>query len=365
MFEKLLSSAKFGPWELNSHVVMPPLTRNRAQPDFSPNEQAPLYYGQRSGAGLVICEATQVSPEATGYPRTPGIWTKKQTALWREVVDQIHAGGAKAVIQLWHCGRIAHPDNQPEGCYPIAPSAVKPKMPIYTDVSGGLTENPTPREMIEEDIRGVVESYRSACQNAKSAGFDGVELHGANGYIVDQFASSNTNLRTDDWGGSLEKRMRFMEEVLKAMTSVYDPACVGVRLSPYGKFNEIDDENPAAKYEAMLRTAEEAGIGYVHIIRPVVSGNIQMKASALDGEVIDTARRIFSRRVIGAAGYTPQSAEAELQAGRVDLVAFGRAFVGNPDLVERIRRNVPFAESDEATFYTPGSKGYADYPAAT
>ncbi|WP_162931660.1 alkene reductase [Mesorhizobium sp. DCY119] len=365
MYEKLLSPAKFGPWDLTSHIVMPPLTRNRAQADFTPNEEAPKYYGQRSSAGLVICEATQVSPEATGYPRTPGIWTEKHTAKWREVVDQIHTGGAKAIIQLWHCGRIAHPDNQPEGCYPIGPSAVQPKMPIYTDAAGGLTENPMPRVMTEEDIRGVIESYRKACENAKAAGFDGVELHGANGYIVDQFASSNTNLRTDDWGGTLERRVRFMEEVLKAMTSVYDPACVGVRLSPYGKFNEIDDENPKAKYEAMLRVAEKSGIGYVHVIRPVVSGNVQMKASALDAEVIDTARKIFSRRLIGAAGYTPESAETELQAGRVDLVAFGRSYVGNPDLVERIRRSVPLAASNEETWYTPGSEGYADYPTAT
>lgn len=365
MYDKLLSPVKLGPWQLTSRVVMPPLTRSRAQPDYTPNEEAPKYYGQRSTAGLVICEATQVSPEATGYPRTPGIWTERQTAKWREVAAQIHAGGAKAVLQLWHCGRIGHPDNQPKGCHPIGASAVQPKSPIYTDVAGGMVENPMPRVMTEADIQGVFESYRKACQNAKAAGFDGVELHGANGYIIEQFASSNTNLRTDAWGGSLEKRLRFMEEVLKAMISVFGPSCVGVRLSPYGVFNEIDDENPNAKYRGMLGVAEKLGLAYVHIIRPVVSGNIQKEPSARDLEVVKTARELFSRAIIGAAGFTPESAEAELQAGRVDLVAFGRLYLSNPDLVARIRQGVPLAESNVETWYTPGPEGYADYPTAT
>lgn len=364
MHEKLLSPVKFGPWELTSHVVMPPLTRNRAEADWSPNTNAPEYYRQRNTAGLVICEATQVSPDATGYPRTPGIWTDTHVAKWREIVEGIHAGGAKAVIQLWHCGRIAHPDNQPEGCFPMGPSAVQPKLPIYTDTAGDVVENPMPREMTEADILGVIEAYRKACENAKAAGFDGVELHGANGYLVEQFASTNTNLRTDKWGGSLENRLRFMEEVLKAMTSVYPANCVGVRLSPYGTFNEIDDADPKAKYEAMLGVAEKLGLGYVHVIRPVVSGNIELAASARDREVIETARRVFSGPLIGAAGYTPDTAEAALQDGSVDLVAFGRAFVGNPDVVRRIRDGIPFSDSDQSTWYTPGDKGYIDYPAA-
>lgn len=364
MHEKLLSPAKFGPWTLTSHIVMPPLTRNRAQADWTPNEKAPDYYRQRNSAGLVICEATQVSPDATGYPRTPGIWTDKHVAKWREVVDAIHEGGAKAVIQLWHCGRIAHPDNQPEGCFPMGPSAVKPGLPIYTDVAGDVVENPVPREMTEADILGVIESYRKACENAKAAGFDGVELHGANGYIVDQFASTNSNQRSDKWGGSLPNRLRFMEEVLKAMTSVYPRDCVGVRLSPYSTFNDIADADPKAKYEAMLGVAQKAGIGYVHVIRPIVSGNIVLEASARDREVIETARKLFSGPIIGAAGYTPDSAEAALNNGDVDLVAFGRAYVGNPDLVARVRKNVPFTDSDVNTWYTPGDKGYLDYSAA-
>ncbi len=364
MYEKLLSPAKFGPWELTSHIVMPPLTRNRADEECMPNEHAAEYYGQRNTAGLVICEATQVSPDATGYPRTPGIWTDKQTERWREIVDAIHTGGAKAVIQLWHCGRISHHDNQPEGIQAMGPSAVKPELPIYTDVAGDLVDNPMPREMTEGDIQHVIDSYRKACENAKKAGFDGVELHCANGYLIDQFASTNTNKRTDKWGGSLENRLLFMEEVLKAMMSVYPKECVGARIAPYGTFNEIFDDDPKAKYEAMFAVLENLGAGYAHVIRPVVSGNVQMEATPRDQEVIEAARRLYSGPVIGAAGYDPDSAEKELEAGRVDLVAFGRAYVGNPDFVRRVRENIPLVGSDEESWYTPGPEGYIDYPPA-
>ncbi|GKY87060.1 alkene reductase [Sinisalibacter aestuarii] len=364
MYEKLLSPTKIGAWELANSIVMPPLTRNRADKDCVQNPRAPEYYGMRNAAGLIICEATQISPDATGYPRTPGIWTEEQTARWKEVVDAIHEGDAKAVLQFWHCGRISHPDNQPEGIQPMAPSAVKPENPIYTDVAGDVVDNPMPREMTEEDIQYVLESYRKAAENAKKAGFDGVELHCANGYLIDQFAASNTNIRTDKWGGSRENRVRFMEEAVKAVMKVFPKECVGVRIAGHGTFNEIFDEDPQAKFEAMLGVAEKLGIGYVHIIRPVVSGNIQMEASALDSQVIDTARRIFSGSIIGAAGYDLDSGEAELKAGRVEAVAFGRAHVGNPDLVRRIREGIPLTESNQDTWYTPGDEGYMDYPVA-
>ncbi len=364
MYERLLSPAKIGPWNLANRVVMPPLTRNRADHEGVPNPRAAEYYGQRSSAGLVICEATQVSPDAIGYPRTPGFWNAAQTARWKEVVDAIHAGGAKAVIQFWHCGRISHPDNQPDGSQPMAPSAVKADKQVWSDKAGGLVSVPVPRVMTEEDIRHVIASHRKACENAKAAGFDGVELHCANGYLIEQFASSNTNLRTDEWGGTREKRMRFMEEVLRAAISVYPPECVGVRLAPYGTFNTIDDDDPPAKYEAMLAVAQKLGLGYVHIIRPVVSGNMQMKASPLDRAVIETARALFSGTIIGVGGYDAASAEEELQAGRVDLVAFGRAFVGNPDLVRRMREGIALAEGNPATWYVAGDAGYVDYPPA-
>lgn len=364
MYEKLLSPARFGSWELSNRVVMPPLTRSRAEHDWIPHERAAEYYGQRNSAGVVICEATQVSPDATGYPRTPGIWSQAQTERWKGIVDAIHAGGAKAVLQLWHCGRISHPDNQPGNIQPIAPSAVKADRKIYSDKAGGLVDLPVPREMTEADIQHVFASYRNACKNARTAGFDGVELHAANGYIIEQFASSNTNLRTDEWGGTREKRMRFMEEVLKAMMEVYPEGGVGVRIAPFGMFNGIEDDDPRLKYEAMLDVCARAGVGYLHIIRPVVSGNVQLEATPRDREVLEIARSRYSGPIIGAGGYTAESAERDIQAGLVDLVAFGRAYVGNPDLVRRFREGLPLTESNEATWYTPGEKGYIDYPPA-
>ena len=364
MYDRLLSPAKVGPWELANRVVMPPLTRNRADGDNVPGARAAEYYGQRSTAGLIICEATQVSPDATGYPRTPGIWNARQTARWKEIVDAIHAGGARAVIQFWHCGRISHPDNQPDGGLPMAPSAVQADKQIWSDKAGGLVAAPMPRAMTQQDIRHVIDAHRKAAGNAMAAGFDGVELHGANGYLIEQFASSNTNLRTDEWGGTREKRMRFMEAVLRAVISVYPKECVGIRLAPYGTFNTIDDDDPPAKYEAMLGVAQKLGLGYVHIIRPVVSGNMQLQASPLDRAVLETARALFSGAIIGVGGYDGASAEADIEAGRIDLAAFGRAFVANPDLVRRIRESIPLAEGDPSTWYVAGDTGYIDYPPA-
>lgn len=364
MYERLLSPARVGPWELANRVVMPPLTRNRADSECVPSAHAAQYYGQRSSAGLVICEATQVSPDATGYPRTPGIWNTAQTARWEDIVKAIHVGGAKAVIQFWHCGRISHPDNQPDGSQPMAPSAVKADKQIWSDKAGGLVSASMPREMTEEDIHHVIDAHRRASENAKAAGFDGVELHGANGYLIEQFASSNTNLRADEWGGTREKRMRFMEEVLRAVTSIYPKDCVGIRLAPYGTFNTIDDDDPLAKYKAMLGVAQKTGLGYVHIIRPVVSGNMQKQASPLDSAVLETARDLFSGMIIGVGGYDADSAEEDLRTGRIDLAAFGRAFVGNPDLVRRIREGIPLAEGDPAAWYVAGDAGYIDYALA-
>jgi N-ethylmaleimide reductase len=219
--------------------------------------------------------------------------------------------------------------------------------------------------MTEEDIWDAIASHGKAAENAKRAGFDGVEAHAANGYLIEQFAASNTNLRTDGWGGSLQNRVRFMSEVLKAMAKVYGAGKVGVRLSPYGRFNDINDENPQAMYEAMLRVAEQSGVRYVHIIRPRVSGDEDRTASQADTDVVATARRLFSRTVIAAGGFSPDSAEAELVSGRADLIAFGRPFIGNPDFVKRLRQNVPLSAFDPATLYTIGPRGYTDYPTAT
>lgn len=342
---------------------MAPMTRSRAEADWSPSRYAATYYGQRNTAALVIAEATQICADATGYPRTPGIWTDAHTSGWATIVKAIKERGAKAYIQLWHCGRIAHPNNMPEGTEPIAPSAVQPKLPIYTDKAAALVENPVPRAMSEADITRVLDDHRKAAANAKRAGFDGVEIHGANGYLVDQFASTNTNHRTDRWGGTIEKRLRFMRAVIDAVADVYDRSRIGLRLSPHGTFNEIEDADPKAKFRAQLEILNDSKIGYVHVIRPRVSGDEDRTASDADTDVMEIARTLFSRTVIGAGGYTPKTAEAELAAGRADLIAFGRPFIANPDFPRRVREGLPLVGQFNAQLlYEPGPIGYIDYP---
>jgi N-ethylmaleimide reductase len=358
----LFDPYQLGDQSLSSRIVMAPMTRSRAESDWSPSRFAATYYGQRSSAGLAIAEATQVGPDATGYPRTPGIWTTAHAGVWAEIVNKIQAGGAKAYIQLWHCGRIAHPDNMPKDCFPIAPSAVRPQLPIFTDVANALVDNPMPREMTEADIARVIDDHRNAAEHAKRAGFDGVELHGANGYLIEQFASSNTNLRQDSWGGTLAKRLRFMTAVLDAVADVFPRSRIGIRLSPFGTFNEIADATPAETYAAKLEILDRSGIGYVHIIRPRVSGDEDRTASETDARVIVTARKLFSRTIIAAGGYTEATAVAELAAGKADLIAFGRPFIANPDFPRRLRDKLPLASFNAALLYEPGAAGYVDYP---
>lgn len=358
----LLGPTKIGNWKLNNRVVMPPLTRSRAEADWSPSQWAAEYYGQRSGAGIVIAEATQVSPDAGGYCRTPGIWTVRQTERWSDVVKEIKKNGSVAILQCWHTGRIGHPDNMPEGCFPMGPSAVRPATLMWTDVANGDVENPVPKEMTEADIRHVIDAYGKAASNAKKAGFDGFEIHAANGYLVEQFAASNTNRRTDAWGGTLKKRVRFLAEVIESVAEFFDRAAIGVRLSPLGSFNDIADENPMALYEAMLNVAQQAKVGYVHIIRPRVSGDEDGTASQQDTDVLSFARQIYTGSIIAAGGFTKDTAEAELKSGRADLIAFGRAHVANPGLVERLRQNLPLNEVVVDTLYTTGPEGYIDYP---
>lgn len=361
----LLGPVRIGNWELSNRIVMPPLTRSRAEPDWSPSQWAAEYYGQRSGAGLVIAEATQVSPDAGGYCRTPGIWTERHISEWAKVVEAIKSKGSVAVLQCWHTGRIGHPDNMPEGCFPMAPSAVRPTTPMYTDVVDGVVENPVPREMTEEDIWHVIDAYGQAAANAKKAGFDGFEIHSANGYLIEQFASACTNKRTDAWGGTLENRVRFFAEIVEAVAKVYDRSAIGVRLSPFGTFNDIDEPEPMAMYEAMLNVAQNGGVGYIHVICPRVSGDEDRTASDADTDVLARARAIYKGTVIAAGGFTADSAEAELQSGRADLVAFGRDHVANPDLIERLRRDLPLNKVNFDTLYTTGPVGYTDYPFAT
>lgn len=360
----LLEPAAIGGWNLSSRVVMAPMTRFRAQSDWTPGELAITYYGQRSSAGMVITEATQVGPDATGYERTPGIWTDSHTQRWRQIVDAMHAGGARAIIQLWHCGRISHADNMPKGWTPVSASSVKPNATMSTRIAQSGVDIEPPKEMTEADIWRVIDDFRKASVNAKAAGFDGVEIHGANGYLVEQFASSNTNLRTDAWGGTLTKRLRFMREVIEAIATVYDRSQFGIRLSPYGVFNDIHDEDPAASYHAKLEAAAEARIGYVHIIRPRVTGDLDQELPTPKEDVVAAARRVFPGILMVAGGYDLETGTAEIEQKRADLVAFARPWVSNPDLVARWRNGVPLVRLDRDTLYTPGAAGYTDYPTA-
>jgi N-ethylmaleimide reductase len=360
----LLEPVTIGGWNLTSRVVMAPMTRFRAEPDWTPGELAITYYGQRSSAGMVITEATQVGPDATGYERTPGIWTDRHAERWRQIAEAIHKGGARAIVQLWHCGRISHVDNMPKGWTPISASSVKPNVTMSTRIAQSGVDTEPPKEMTEADIWRVVDDFRKASAYAKDAGFDGVEIHGANGYLVEQFASSNTNVRTDAWGGTLTKRLRFMREIIEAIATVYDRSQFGIRFSPYGVFNDIQDEAPAASYQAKLEAAAEARIGFVHVIRPRVTGDLDQEAQPPKEDVVATARRIFPGPLMVAGGYDLESATAEVEEKRADLVAFARPWVANPDLIARWRRGIPLARLDRNTLYTPGATGYVDYPTA-
>lgn len=362
--DSLFAPAIVGSWELANRVVMAPMTRCRAQSDWSPSPYAAEYYGQRNTAGLIITEATYVGPAGTGYIRTPGIWNETHADRWREIVRRIHQGPAKAVVQLWNVGRIAHSYNMPKGCVPMGASPVAPRIPMYTDFTTGMVEIPVPRQMTDSDIRGAIDDFRKAATFAKAAGFDGVEIHGANGYLVEQFAASNTNLRTDEWGGTLEKRLRFMAEVLAAVSTVYDRSRVGIRISPFGTFNDIADADPAALFKEQLRVAAAANIGYVHIIRPQVTGDVDQTAPEPGVDVVGISRQLFPNVLIAAGGYDAPSAQTEISAGRADFIAFGRPFVANPDLVSRLKGGIALSSYRQDLLYVPGPEGYIDYKTA-
>lgn len=360
----LFQPAKVGAWDLANRIAMAPMSRFRADAKtWVPADYSAEYYGQRNTCGLLIAEATQMSPDAVGYPRSPGIYSDEQTARWTQIVDAIHQGPAKTVIQLWHTGRISHPYNRPAGDIPFAPSAVKPNMQLYTDAHG-MVDFLVPREMTEDDIHYVIDSYGNAAANAKKAGFDGIEIHAANGYLIDQFCASNTNLRTDKWGGSFKNRLRFLREIVESVAKVYDKSKIGVRFSPYGTFDDIHEEDPLGLFSAQCEAAAEAGAGYLHVIRPEVTGDLDVEQPFEHADVVGLARKIFPGVIIAAGQYTRETAERELAEGRADLIAFGRPFVSNPDLVRRLSESIPLTPLKRDLLYVPGKEGYIDYTPA-
>ncbi len=353
----LHSEYKLGPLSLPNRLVMAPMTRNRAGAGHVPTDLVKTYYEQRASAGLIITEASQVAPEGVGYPNTPGVYSREQVAGWQSVTEAVHRAGGRIFLQLWHVGRISHPLFQPQGALPVAPSAIAPVGESYTPE--GLKPFMTPRALETREIAGIVGQFRRGAENAKEAGFDGVELHGANGYLVDQFLRDGTNRRTDGYGGSVENRSRFLLEVTSAIIDVWGPDRVGVRLSPSGTFNDMKDSNPLTTFSHAVRELDRLGIAALHL----VEGN---EADVRHGGTIvptSQLRPLFHRTLIVNGGYDAARAESVVQEGRADLVSFARPFLANPDLPRRFKISAPLNTPDPSTFYGGNEKGYVDYPA--
>lgn len=359
----LFDAISVGDITLKNRIIMAPLTRMRSQqPGNIPYALNAEYYAQRATAGLIISEATQVSQQGQGYPATPGIHSPKQVEGWKLVTDAVHRKGGTIFLQLWHVGRISHSSHQPEGKLPVAPSAIRPSGKTFT-AGWKQVDFETPHALEEQEILGIIEDYRLACQNAKEAGFDGVEVHGANGYLLDQFLQDGSNKRTDSYGGSIENRAKLLLQVVDVAVSVWGKGRVGVRLSPYGTFNDMSDSDPVALFSYVLEQLSQRQIAYVHMIEPRATS--AGGSDAVASNVPSTSqlfRTTFKGVFISAGGYTPELAEEAVGSGSADAVAFGRLYISNPDLPERIRAGAALTPYNRATFYGGGEKGYTDYP---
>jgi N-ethylmaleimide reductase len=354
--DPLFQPLTVGDLELPHRVLMAPLTRSRSsQPGDVPNEMMAEYYRQRAGAGLIISEATQISPQGKGYAFTPGIFTEAQIEGWRTVTHAVHDAGGRIFLQLWHVGRISNTALQPGGAQPVAPSAIRAGSKTYIDADSGMVPVSEPRALETHEIPGVVDQYRTAAQNAKDAGFDGVEIHGANGYLLDQFLRSGTNHRTDAYGGTLAKRLRFPREVAEAVVDVWGPGRVGYRISPTGDFNSMHDDDPAETFSALAGKLADLNIAYLHAAEAFAG-------APRDQSILGPIREAFGGVYIANGSYTAETAREAIEQGRADAVAFGELFIANPDLPERFRKNAPLTEPDKSTYYGGGAKGYTDYP---
>lgn len=351
----LFTPTSLGKLQLKNRIVMAPMTRSRAIGNV-PNELMAKYYSMRAAAGLIITEGTSPSPNGLGYARIPGMFSDEQVKGWRHVTDAVHAKDGKIFIQLMHTGRVSHPANMAHGTHILAPSALAAPGEMWTD-SSGMQPHPVPSEMNEHDISATIAEYADSAELAIEAGFDGVELHGANGYLIDQFLNTATNHRTDRWGGNIENRIRFAVEVAKATTACIGADRVGMRVSPYGVFNGATAD---AKMDAMyLRLVEELNklnLAYIHIV-----DHSSMGAPEVSADLKAKIRANFKGKYILSGGYDVARANADLDAHKGDLVAFGRPFIANPDLVQKLQSGTALAAPDPATFYTPGEKGYIDY----
>ena len=349
----LLRPYHSGGLDLPNRVVMAPLTRKRATADLLPVPIMETYYRQRAGAGLIISEATNISPHAVGYANTPGVYSEEQVIRWRAITDGVHRSGGRIFLQLWHTGRISHPELQPDHALPVAPSAIAIRGSISTPE--GLKPFPVPRALKEEEIAGITEQYALAAANAIKAGFDGVEIHGANGYLPHQFLLSGSNRRTDRYGGSIGNRCRFLMEVTEAVVREVGNSLTGLRLSPAFEKHDMHDDDRLSLFEYLVTELNRFDLCYLHLTEPLSTRPEDIP------EVARHFRPLFNNTLITCGGYDKQKAENALAMGIADLVAFGRPYISNPDLTERFKNGSPLRPWDENTFYKGGEKGYIDY----
>ena len=345
---KLFDKLKIGNLELENRIIYAPMTRSRADDAGIQPEIAAEYYAQRNGAGLIITEAVNVSPMAKGYVRTPGIYTDEQIEAWRKITDAVHAQGGKIFMQLFHTGRIALPDFLPDNQSPVAPSAVKAKGQNYTD--DGMKDFVTPRELTTDEVKQTVKDFAAAAKNAIAAGFDGVELHAASGYLVQQFLMKPVNLRTDEYGGSIENRTRFLFEVLDAMSAEIGSEKVGVKFSPAMPFNDVQEPDADEVYKYIFENLGAKNLAYAHVGDHANAG------------WHEKLRPIYKGVYFAGANFDKERGEEYLAGGKADAIVYGVKFLSNPDLPERFAKDAELNEPDQSTFYTPGEQGYTDYP---
>jgi N-ethylmaleimide reductase len=356
MTSKLFDAYKLGPITLKNRAVMAPLTRNRAAAGFVPGPLAVEYYTQRASAGLLITEASQISQQGQGYQDTPGIYSKEQVAGWRKITDRVHERGGRIFIQLWHVGRISHTSLQPNNGAPVAPSAVRANTKTF--VGGAFVDVSEPRALDLNEIPGIIDDYKRAAANALEAGFDGVEIHGANGYLLDQFARNGANKRTDAYGGSIENRGKLMLEVSKAVSEVAGADRTGIRISPVTPASDLSDSDPQPLFNYIVDGLNDLKLVYMHVVEGATGGPRDI--APFDYEEL---RKRFSGTYIANNGYDFKLANQVLDTNKADLIAFGKLYISNPDLVERLKLGAPLNDFDNTTFYGGNAKGYTDYPA--
>ena len=353
----LFQPFRLGDLDLPNRIVMAPLTRNRATPGTdAAGDLAAAYYRQRAGAGLIVTEASQISRQGQGYLGTPGLYSDAQVEGWRKTTRAVHEAGGRIFVQMWHVGRISHTSLQPNGGLPVAPSAIRARAKTF--LAAGFVDVSEPRALHAQEIAAIVEDYAQAARNAQRAGFDGVEVHAANGYLIDQFLRDGSNKRKDGYGGAIENRARFALEAVDAILEAWPASRVGVRLAPVSPANDVADSDPTALFGYLVQRLSERRLAYIHIVEGATQG--ERDFAPFDYAAL---RRSFSGAYVANNGYTREMAIEALAEGRADLVAFGRPFISNPDLVERLRLGAPLAPLDKATLYGGGARGYTDYPA--